>query len=390
MPPLEDARDEHQMVVEHQSLVPLDDIIESFSEDVIVRCPSQDPIQTTLDFKAPCDRQDLEALQDDLEENEPPRFPVQDLQVAEVAETSSGLKRGESARYGNVIDVTDDALQLDRGANGLQLVQPIATEQSEGPMKPLCAGHTGPNDRPGHPTTRPGKRRRPAMLSQHLQRLSHKWQPQSQRSSQKHMTASQRLCAGIARRSREKRRMKGWNLETEGSATKPTDDDVVSPVTRPQAAQAFLSPSTPERPNVLFTGFSRRDLHQLKQSVNCLGGSAVRDLPGGLTAAQTRVVVRCTTVSTPEGSIQIAGARTIKYLDAVLAGAWVLSPDWVHASMRAGHWLAEGKFELQGDTQGLGGPPKGRQHGPELFSGFRFHFMSQVSASSHLCNFCPS
>lgn len=142
-----------------------------------------------------------------------------------------------------------------------------------------------------------------------------------------------------------------------------------------QTAKVAVSQGkSPERPNVLFTGFSRSDLHQLKQSVNCLGGSAVRDLPTGRSAAETRVVVRCTV---SEGR-QIAGARTIKYLDAVLAGAWVLSPDWVHESMRAGHWLAEGKFELQGDTAKMGGPSRGRQHGPELFAGFRFHFVAQV------------
>ena len=172
----------------------------------------------------------------------------------------------------------------------------------------------------------------------------------------------------------------GWILSQRKSQggqakhVKHTEEREVT-VERMQESGAVGAASCPERPNVLFTGFSRSDLHRLKQSVNCLGGSAVRDLPAGRTAAETRVVVRCTTSTC---GLQIAGARTIKYLDAVLAGAWVLSPEWVYASMRAGHWLEEADFELQGDTAKMGGPPQGRRHGPELFAGLRFHFVSQA------------
>jgi len=94
------------------------------------------------------------------------------------------------------------------------------------------------------------------------------------------------------------------------------------------------------------------------------------------------VIVRCS--SSEAGTLQadgsagplqrIAASRTIKYFDAILAGAWVLSPEWVLSSYTAGKWLPEADFELAGDPSGIGGPAAGRSHGPRLFDGLRLHF----------------
>ena len=315
---------------EKTSAVPLEDVIESFSEDLVVR--SQDAIQATW-----------EEIQVELQPDKSGAdFSLQEQAMVAVESTVFG-------RYGKVIDVTDEHLEPAETTTPMALVPYAPTVKPKPPRKPLT-------DALG----RPLRRQRPAQLSQQLQRFSQlHCGPASQ-------TASQRLCASLARKRRQSQRH--WVLSQgkngkRSSEAKAADSKVASRTT-----------GTPQRPNVLFTGFSRSDLHQLKQSVNCLGGSAVRDLPAGPTAAETRVVVRCT--SSDEG--WIAGARTIKYLEAVLAGAWVLSPEWVKESMRLGHWLAEAKFELQGDTAQMGGPPRGRHHGPTLFSKLRFHFVPQV------------
>lgn len=222
-----------------------------------------------------------------------------------------------------IIDVTDEEPRA---------LVPLAPPPAPAPPVPIAPPAP---IAPAAPLAPPRRRRRPALLSQQLQRMSQMWPSQG--------PSSQRLCASLVRR-RERRKA------------------VEAPVVRAPAVLA------PERPNILFSGFSRSDLHQLKQSVNCLGGSAVKDLPQN--ASQTRVVVRC---SLREGRA-IAGARTMKYLEAVVSGAWVLSPEWVHSSMRAGHWLPEADFEVQGDPSALRGAAFGRQHGHELLAGLRLHF----------------
>ncbi|CAK8995886.1 unnamed protein product [Durusdinium trenchii] len=357
---------------ELHALVPMDDAIESFSEDVVLKSlelpDALDPpdlIQATWEPLEPLknELQHLPALQNALDH--PPR-PGQHLQASRPSEQAGALVAVESnmtshdlAFYRNVIDVTDDPLGPNR--------PPASAEATA--LVPVTSN--APSHAPSAPDGRaaPLRRRRPALLSQVVRRLG----PRSQ-------TASQRLGRSLARSRRSRPVTGGWILSQRKSQggqakhVKHTEEREVT-VERMQESGAVGAASCPERPNVLFTGFSRSDLHRLKQSVNCLGGSAVRDLPAGRTAAETRVVVRCTTSTC---GLQIAGARTIKYLDAVLAGAWVLSPEWVYASMRAGHWLEEADFELQGDTAKMGGPPQGRRHGPELFAGLRFHFVSQA------------
>jgi len=145
---------------------------------------------------------------------------------------------------------------------------------------------------------------------------------------------------------------------------------------------------------VLFTGFARGDLHRLRRCVGRLGGTVVRDLPEpdalGANVAHpaaevrvvTPVVTRCATLgqaARPEGGARTAASRTIKYFDALLAGSWVVSPDWVLESYAAERWLPEHGFELLGDSAGSGGPACSRRHGPPLFSGLRLHFCSAAA-----------
>ena len=82
-------------------------------------------------------------------------------------------------------------------------------------------------------------------------------------------------------------------------------------------------------------------------------------------------------------SQRTAVTRTLKFLDALLAGAWVLILDWILQSYVAGRWLPERGFEVVGDLVGMGGLRRGSYHGYELFAGLRIHFLlSSVSERS--------
>eukprot|EP00438_Fugacium_kawagutii_P035865 Skav236468 [mRNA] locus=scaffold3359:13306:19529:+ [translate_table: standard] len=307
-----------------RDIVPLEDVIESFSEDLVVQ--SQDAAF-----------EHVEQHRDVGNESGPCNVGKQEISTEF---SIVAARKSDPVEYRNVIDVTDEPMR-----SPVEAAMAIVPHE-KAPVRPV-APRVPLNDALG----RPVKRKRPAQLSQHLR----------VRPSQG-VAASQRLCVNLARRRQTSRR--GWVLSQDSRSCKKMSS----------VGQAASEKNDKhDKPNVLFTGFSRGDLHQLKQCVNRLGGSAVRDLPAGRAAAETRVVVRC---KVTDGGHQIAGARTMKYLDAVLAGAWVLSADWVHKSLEAGHWLAEATFELQGDTAMMGGPSRGRHHGPELFYGFRFHFVA--------------
>ncbi|OLP86361.1 hypothetical protein AK812_SmicGene32552 [Symbiodinium microadriaticum] len=196
----------------------------------------------------------------------------------------------------------------------------------------------------------------------------------SQRMSQLSQSLSQKLKAsGRTPRRSIRVRKGGWILARgpQGSEPNPDKPEELAPL---RGLPPLMSaPSAPERPDVLFTGFARSDLHSLRKMVNCLGGLAVNSLTGGGNGrTNVRVVVQCTS----DAGKTVATKRSLKYMEGVLAGAWVLSSEWVHKSMHAGHWLPEVRFQLAGDLHALGGPARGRNHGPELFQGCRFHFVA--------------
>ena len=180
-------------------------------------------------------------------------------------------------------------------------------------------------------------------LSQHLSQLS---QCLSQRMASSRQgrqgQGRQAACRGAGRR-------RGWNLARPVQQSPPLPAQPAQPAQPLQPAKQVsgapeppgLASAAPERPDVLFTGFARSDLHNLRSMVNCLGGLAVSSLTGGR-RSNVRLIVQSTRSERSEER-QVAAMRSVKYMEGVLAGAWVLSPEWVHASMRAGHWLPEAR-----------------------------------------------
>lgn len=109
---------------------------------------------------------------------------------------------------------------------------------------------------------------------------------------------------------------------------------LVAPLAAPPPQRALNK----GRLQVLFTGFARGDLHRMNRCVQCLGGTAVKELPlDAAAAAAVRVVVRGDAASP---------CTTMKYYDALMSGAWVLRSEWVIESKKAGFWQPEADFVL--------------------------------------------
>ncbi|KAF3635874.1 putative myosin-13-like isoform X1 [Capsicum annuum] len=78
--------------------------------------------------------------------------------------------------------------------------------------------------------------------------------------------------------------------------------------------------------------------------------------------------------------------RTLKYLMGVLAGKWIMSIDWIVASLDATEFIDEQQYEIKIDTHGIvDGPKLGRlrilSQQPKLFSGYTFFFMGDFLPS---------
>ncbi|XP_055820143.1 protein BREAST CANCER SUSCEPTIBILITY 1 homolog [Solanum dulcamara] len=78
--------------------------------------------------------------------------------------------------------------------------------------------------------------------------------------------------------------------------------------------------------------------------------------------------------------------RTLKYLMGVLAGKWIMSIDWIIASLEATEFIDEQQYEIKIDTHGIvDGPKLGRlkilNKQPKLFSGYKFFFMGDFLPS---------
>lgn len=78
--------------------------------------------------------------------------------------------------------------------------------------------------------------------------------------------------------------------------------------------------------------------------------------------------------------------RTLKYLMGVLAGKWIMSINWIIASLEATEYVDEQQYEIKIDTHGIvDGPKLGRlrilNKQPKLFNGYKFFFMGDFLSS---------
>lgn len=130
------------------------------------------------------------------------------------------------------------------------------------------------------------------------------------------------------------------------------------------AGTALRAPSV-----ILHTSLSDRHKRMLTALGDELGARIVDQYEDGVTHVVCEV--------SPVG----ISRRTIKYLQGVLAGAWVLRFEWVEHCAREHAWIAEEPYEVIGDTNGRGAPALGRERVRRGQSGI-LHGMTVVLSES--------
>lgn len=124
------------------------------------------------------------------------------------------------------------------------------------------------------------------------------------------------------------------------------------------------------------TGLTTEEKLEFKKTVKGLGGST----SAKITENVTHLVTRRTNNS-------FKAPRTFKYLEAILHGAWIVSYEWIEESSRAGKWLHEAEYEIQGDTTvGISdGPSRARisiketEEEQAIFTGLSFGLLGKFS-----------
>jgi hypothetical protein len=105
---------------------------------------------------------------------------------------------------------------------------------------------------------------------------------------------------------------------------------------------------------LLATGLSERSAAQVKLASRTLAQTSVVK---AWSSAVTHIITE---------PIDFAGkrlaSRTFKHLCGILSGQWIVSSEWLRASLDRSEYVPEAAYELQGDmsTGGQGGPSKGR------------------------------
>jgi len=139
-------------------------------------------------------------------------------------------------------------------------------------------------------------------------------------------------------------------------------------------SSATIGQTTPRKPVILGTGLKSQMLAYIQMLVEKLGGKLVDTYDGEV----THLV----------GLVDDTGCvrRTIKYCQAILAGAWVVSFDWIMKSFSAMQWVGEGEFQVKGDIQPQNAPQKARlslaSGGQRLLKGYKFYLWGKFESPS--------
>eukprot|EP01130_Rhizamoeba_saxonica_P018695 TRINITY_DN9440_c0_g1_i1.p1 TRINITY_DN9440_c0_g1~~TRINITY_DN9440_c0_g1_i1.p1 ORF type:complete len:766 (+),score=238.11 TRINITY_DN9440_c0_g1_i1:48-2345(+) len=81
---------------------------------------------------------------------------------------------------------------------------------------------------------------------------------------------------------------------------------------------------------------------------------------------------------------EFRASRTTKYLKAILHGMWIVSFDWILASIKDEQYALENNYEVEGDCTFIGGPKKARLKGANigLFKGYELYFHGKEYGSN--------
>jgi len=144
----------------------------------------------------------------------------------------------------------------------------------------------------------------------------------------------------------------------------------------PKTALCSALSLTQKEVHVVFSGFTGDEVASLRQKVLEIGGQTWNCI---CKPEVTRLVI---TEPTKGRAIN----RTQKYLEALLQGCWIVSPDWVLRSYASKAWLPEEDFQIDKDPVRVGASKAGRrrwQNGKSrIFTGLRMSPQFSIGCTS--------
>lgn len=156
--------------------------------------------------------------------------------------------------------------------------------------------------------------------------------------------------------------------------SKPRPSSVIS-IT---SANASLPPISSENLVLMSSSLKGADVQAFNNCATLLGAKTTSRFDQKV----THLIVTCD----ESGNTQ----RTLKFLQCVAAGCWIVSVGWAHKCLAQGHRVDEAPFEARGCRQfpANGAPRAAREarahEAPGLFSGFSIYFAPQPAGAPQL------
>eukprot|EP00043_Microstomoeca_roanoka_P000290 m.27338 g.27338 ORF g.27338 m.27338 type:complete len:703 (+) comp10232_c0_seq1:10-2118(+) len=134
--------------------------------------------------------------------------------------------------------------------------------------------------------------------------------------------------------------------------------------TMQQSPEVLLSAT--HCPVIVTTGLTDTLKSEAQRLCRLVGGS----IQSHMSPDVTHIVTTCN----DKGQVK----RTIKYLQGVLSGCWILDASWLYACKNASNWVAEEAYQIQADNVAQGGARRAHasfeRKEPRLFDGCQFFF----------------
>ncbi|KAJ2651000.1 hypothetical protein IWW40_002019 [Coemansia sp. RSA 1250] len=125
------------------------------------------------------------------------------------------------------------------------------------------------------------------------------------------------------------------------------EPETPEPTRRKRSKRAAEQPATSSSSkSILATGLSDTQLKRIQRSIK----STQLSLTIHTTVAPLLASHTCTHLVAATGGRSKRATRTFKYLVGLTLGAQMVTPDWLVDSVKAGRWLDESNYAIEGDT----------------------------------------
>ncbi|KAI7893614.1 uncharacterized protein EV154DRAFT_416596 [Mucor mucedo] len=173
-----------------------------------------------------------------------------------------------------------------------------------------------------------------------------------------------------------------------GRSTRGLQDNSVVPTIEPStmadrsldsatlAAAAGSSNENDKEVHIIFTGVTEKEMGLMEEQLKHVAESKLHIHVG----TELKDMEKTTHVIASVDKKKQCH-RTLKYLDGVVTGKWIVTPQWLLDSMKAKRWLGEIGYEIQGDAKSgiTHAPEKARKRRNPLFQGMNFYFAGEFS-----------